>query len=106
MVDPLLTVRCHYETVHRPYRIPLGVLGCAVLLSIPTIATFAVMFLATAKTLIFSVIVNVVGMLVYHLRTASESWTCQSCCGYTRLDTSAQDLDTAVAEVDMAPTLT
>jgi hypothetical protein len=74
--------------VHRPFRIPLGTAGCAVLLSFPVIATIAIIFVASYTTLTFSVAVNTVGFLLYGIGHYCKSWSWRRCCGYQKVDTS------------------
>jgi amino acid transporter len=79
-------------TVPRPFRIPLGTAGCTLLLSLPVIATLAVIFLASYKTLAFSVFVNLFGILVYVCKRVAAASSCRVCCGYSRLDTGEEEM--------------
>ncbi|KAL3915587.1 MAG: hypothetical protein SGILL_005579, partial [Bacillariaceae sp.] len=58
-------LRMSKPQVHRPFRIPFGTAGCIALLSLPVTATLAVILVASYKTLAFSVVVNLIGVLLY-----------------------------------------
>ncbi|KAG7355864.1 amino acid permease [Nitzschia inconspicua] len=101
-----LKLRVSKPDVPRPYRIPFGMVGCTILLLVPTVATLAVICLSSARTLVFSLVVNLVGILIFYVRRMSKSFPCPRCCGYTRVDTSPQDLDNSTnAEEDSLPGL-
>jgi amino acid permease len=51
--------------VARPFRIPLGTVGCALFFTPPIIATLLIMGLASFSTLVFSFGCNLVGILLY-----------------------------------------
>ena len=60
-----IKLRIDQPDLDRPYRIPLGTVGCILLFIPPVGMTILIMFLASWTTLIFSVAVNVAGILLY-----------------------------------------
>jgi amino acid transporter len=59
-----LKLRLSKPDLHRPYRIPLGTVGCF-LFFLPTFAvTLLVLALATYRTLAFSLVTNIVGLAI------------------------------------------
>lgn len=64
------------------------------MLSVPTMATLVIFFLSNSRTLAFSLVVNLIAVLLFHLRRICQKGRlCQSCCVYARVDTTNQDFD-------------
>jgi amino acid transporter len=72
-----------YFTVPRPFRIPLGTVGCFIFLLPPVLAIGVIMVVASPTTLLFSVGINISGMAIYYFYRGSP---CSStCCKYSKV---------------------
>ena len=60
-----LKLRWSRPDLVRPYRIPLGTAGCALLFTPPIVLTLIIMMLASTTTLVFSLAVNAFGIVLY-----------------------------------------
>jgi len=60
-----LKLRVSRPDLDRPFRVPFGTIGCAVLLSPTILFTIIVMGLASFQTYLFSLVVNIVGYGLY-----------------------------------------
>lgn len=67
-----IKLRISQPQKERPYRIPLGTVGCIILFAPTFIVTFLVLGLATYKTYLFVLCTNLVGLLVLYGKTRSE----------------------------------
>lgn len=63
-----IKLRISRPDIERPYRIPLNTTACIVLFTPTILAVFAVVLLASVKTWLFSVAVNIVGLFLYWMR--------------------------------------
>ena len=67
-----LKLRVSKPDLPRPYRIPLNTAGCVAMLVPAVVMIFAIFFLATYQTLLFSFLTNAVGLFMYSAR--KNSW--------------------------------
>ena len=67
-----IKLRISKPNVERPYKIPLGTVGCAILFAPSILLTLLVLSLATYATYAFVLAVNVVGFLVLWAKNHSE----------------------------------
>lgn len=68
-----IKLRIAQPDMHRPYRIPLGTVGCILLFIPPVVMTLIIMALASWSTLLFSLVVNVAGLGIYWVRNGRAS---------------------------------
>jgi amino acid transporter len=67
-----IKLRISRPNLERPWRIPLNTFGCIILFTPTFVITFLVLGLATYSTFIYTICVNVVGMLVFKAKERSE----------------------------------
>jgi amino acid transporter len=67
-----IKLRISRPDVERPYKIPLGTIGCTILFTPPIMLTVLVLGLATYATYAFVLVVNIVGLLVIWAKKRSD----------------------------------
>lgn len=60
-------------SVPRPFRVPVGKVGCFFLLFPPIAGIFIIMVLASPTTLLFSLGINISGILIYYCYRGKEA---------------------------------
>ena len=60
-----LKLRVTHADLHRPYRVPFGTVGCAILFTPPICLTLLILTLASTSTLLFSLMVNAFGIILF-----------------------------------------
>lgn len=63
-----LKLRISRPNLKRPYRIPLSTTGCFVVFTPTLIAVFVILFLGSAETILFSIVVNIFGLILFSFR--------------------------------------
>lgn len=86
-----IKLRITRPDLERPYRVPLNTIGCIVLFTPTILAILAVVLLASWKTWLFGIGVNIFGLLLFVVR---EYKVCQrNPAGYSEVDTVSHRSD-------------
>jgi amino acid transporter len=62
-----LELRRSHEHLHRPFRIPVGLLGACVLMTLPLVFIGIILYFSTPQTLVLAGVCSVLGVVVYYL---------------------------------------
>lgn len=62
--------------LHRPYSVPLGTMGCAIMLSFPLAFILIILSFSSTASLIFTVVLSLVGVAAYYVleHAKKSSW--------------------------------
>ncbi|KAL7578693.1 hypothetical protein ACA910_009831 [Epithemia clementina (nom. ined.)] len=80
-----LWLRISRPNLERPYRVPLNTFGCFVVFSPTVLAIVAVISLASWRTMVFGIMVNIVGFLIFLIREV-KTWQPYSEIGATTFE--------------------
>jgi amino acid permease len=87
-----LHLRATQPNLHRPYRIPMNLFGCSVLLSFPLIFIGIIIYFSSPIALLFTVLCATLGVGVYHLlKLAKMNEWCEFANELDNVDLSVRD---------------
>lgn len=87
-----LHLRATQPNLHRPYRIPLNLFGCSVLLSFPLVFIGIIIYISSPVALLFTILCATLGVGVYHLlKLAKMNEWCEFANELDNVDLSARD---------------
>ena len=92
----------HESTVHRPFRIPLGTVGSGIFLAFPVLGIFIVLSMASYTTMVFSVGINLAGLLIYYFYRGT-SFSLRGCCSYSKVPVENPTTVEPSEELDSRP---
>jgi hypothetical protein len=69
-----LHLRAQKPALYRPYKIPLGLFGCSVMLSFPLLFIGIIIYFSDRTSLLFTGVCALLGVLVFYLLKAAKRY--------------------------------
>jgi amino acid transporter len=90
-----IQLRIRYGHVYRPYRIPLGTLGCVCMLILPTTFAIVMICISSLQTLIVAIVFILLGHVLYYiLEYAKKYELCE-------FDVTSEEVDNSYRLVEL-----